>query len=139
MPQRHADSVFEGFDGRTAPILLSGESYGVFQDCVFRDMILSAEIFDVSFGGSLKVENCVFVRVSHAERGIVSTSLNDAFRCFNDKGFQYFLADDAAYDLESTPISSNDPSRGFRVRSGMLSDCLRFRSSSCSRMKNCNY
>jgi hypothetical protein len=43
----------------------------------FRDFELEQEIFDVSFGSSVRLENCTFTNITVPENDYVSTSYND--------------------------------------------------------------
>ena len=56
-------SRFIGFGGAKPPLLVSEETFGAFRQCMFEDFDLSVEVFDVSFGGMLHLEDCAFRNV----------------------------------------------------------------------------
>lgn len=118
-----------GFEGDNPPLLVTSESFASLSNCTFRDMDLTVEIFDVSFGGSVHLEDCIFqnVQLSRNPPKFVSTSLNDEFACEEpyEQFFKYQPEDDDDYDIIPVPIDPNDASKGLYVDSATISDCLR--------------
>lgn len=111
------------------PLLISTDSYAALHTCSFRHLRLAVEVFDVSFGGRLHIENCTFqdVDMTRSPPKYVSTSLNDDVPCqapFDD-AFKYNDDDDDSYDIRPQPLDFGDPSAGVFVESATLSDCLR--------------
>ena len=111
------------------PLVISTESYATLHACTFKDLALSVEIFDVSFGGRLHLENCTFqnLQLSRTPPKYVSTSLNDDVQCIEpfEDAFKYNPDDDDMYDIRPQPLDFGDPTAGEFVESATLSDCLR--------------
>ena len=120
-------SRFIGFEGAEPPLLVADETFGAFRQCTFEDFDLSVEVFDVSFGGLLHLEDCTFRNVELRQGKLVGTSLNDDFKCNNEwlGDFMYMPADDAAYDIPLEPLDPGNPAAGMHVGNATLSDCLR--------------
>ena len=110
------------------PLLISTESYAALHACMFKDLALSVEIFDVSFGGRLHLENCTFqnLQLSRNPPKYVSTSLNDEMPCYEpfEDDLKYNADDDDMYDIRPQPLDFGDPAAGEFVESATLSDCL---------------
>lgn len=124
-----ADSRFIGFGGTEPPFLIAQETFATFRNCKFEDFDLTVEVFDVSFGGLLHLEQCTFQRILLRQSKLVSTSLNDEVKClepFQDD-FLYMSTDDEAYDIPLEQIDPSNPDAGMRVTNETLSDCLRAR------------
>ena len=126
---RGAECEFIGFAGDVPPLLISTDSYAALHACAFKDLGLSVEIFDVSFGGRLHLENCTFenLQMTRSPVKYVSTSLNDDVPCqepFEDS-FKYNVDDDDMYDIRPQPLDFDNPSAGEFVEYATLSDCLR--------------
>lgn len=92
-------------------------------------MDLSVEVFDVSYGGRISIEDSTFtnVNLTRDPPKLVSTSMNDDLQCISpeDDYLKYNPEDDDEYDLESQPLDPNDLSQGLYVENSTLSDCLR--------------
>jgi hypothetical protein len=69
----------------------------------FRDIDLGQEIFDVSRGSSVRLENCTFTNITVPDNDYVSTSYND-FEAFRGETLEvpYYPDDDAGpwFDLQ---------------------------------------
>ena len=95
---------------------------------MFEDFDLSVEVFDVSFGGMLHLEDCAFRNVELRQGKLVGTSSNDIFPCFPsfiDLNYMYMPADDATYDIPIRRLDPGNPAAGMHVENATLSDCLR--------------
>lgn len=123
----HADSRFLGFKGSLPPLLISGESFARFHNCTFEDIDLRVEVFDVSLGGMLRLEECYFHNVSLARGKLVSTTLNDVLACDwpLQKDFFYLPDDDVLYDIPWDLVDTGNAQGGYFVENETLSDCLR--------------
>lgn len=122
-----ADCRFMSFAGGEPPLLVALESFATFRNCEFEDFELTVEVFDVSFGGLLHLDNCTFRNVFLRQKRLVATTSNDLVPClepFQDD-FLYLPDDDAAYDIPVEPIVPGDPEAGMWVSSATISDCLR--------------
>lgn len=138
MTLRHcADSRFIDFGGTTPPLLISSESFAAFRNCGFERFDLTREVFDVSFGGMLKLQACTFkdIVLRSATRKLVSTTANNYIPCAGDPVDQNFdlsstpqaiffnyPSDDDAYDIQPVP---SDASGVETVEDAVMSDCLR--------------
>lgn len=124
----HADTEFIGFKGTEPPLAIGFESYASFHHCMFQDFDLSVEVFDVSYGGRISLENCTFQNIQLRQNPpkYVSTLANDELRCSEpgSNDFKYYSDDDDAYDIEPQPIDPNDTSKGLYAASATMSDCL---------------
>jgi hypothetical protein len=109
------------------PILISQESYATFHSCTFEDINLPVEVFDVSFGGLVRLQDCMFRDVQTPK--LVSTTFNDYLECGNlgrwgvSGAFRYRPGDDMLYDIQKEPLPDR-PGEYF-VKYETLSDCLR--------------
>jgi hypothetical protein len=72
-----SDSIFSSFTGSEALMLLVDSARAFIHSSMFRDLELDQEIFDVSFGSAVRLENCTFTNVTVPDNDYVSTSLND--------------------------------------------------------------
>lgn len=128
-PRCLSDCEFVGFKGDNPPLLVSSDSYAAVRNCTFRDMDLSVELFDVSFGGGVHLEDCTFqnIQLRRTPPKYVSTSLNDEFRCDDpyDDFFKYQADDDDYYDITPQLVNPDDASAGLYIDSATMSDCLR--------------
>ena len=128
LPFGCAGSRFIGFGGAEPPLLIALETFVAFRQCTFEDLDLSAEVFDVSFGGMLHLDDCTFQNVLLRQGRLVGTSLNDdAYRVTSGAEYEfiYFPEDDAAYDIPLEPLDPENPNAGMHVGNATLSDCLR--------------
>jgi hypothetical protein len=53
------------------------QTTGYLRGCSFRDFELSEGIFDVSYGSTVRLENCTFTNITVANNDYVSTTNND--------------------------------------------------------------
>lgn len=72
-----ADAIFSSFTGDTAPLGFISTARVVFRRSSFRDFALSEEIFDVSAGGAVHLDNCTFTNITVPDNEYISTSYND--------------------------------------------------------------
>lgn len=126
-----ADTILRGFGGDAAPLLITSESFATFHNCTFEDFELSVEVFDISFGGLLRVEDCTFRDVVLRRRKLVSTTANDDVPCSQWGGppafsgvYRYLPGDDERYDIHPQRLPGR-PAGEFYVTNATLSDCLR--------------
>jgi hypothetical protein len=94
-----ADTLFSTFTGDDAPLLFLNGGRVLIRRSSFRDLRLSEEIFDVSFGSAVRLENCTFTNITVPNNDYVSTSFND---------WEYFSA--WSVDVEYYPEDDADPS-----------------------------
>ena len=90
---------------------------------------MSVEVFDVSYGGLLRLEDCSFYDVKLRQGKLVGTTKNDELECSElglEDEFMYLPEDDAAYDIPLEPLDPGNPAAGMHVGNATLSDCLRF-------------
>jgi hypothetical protein len=134
-----ADSRFINFQGRLAPVLISSESFATFRNCSFQNFNLTREVFDVSFGGMLRLEACSFNGVSGTDsRKLVSTTSDDYILCSGEvvdqsvditdapeASFFNYATDDYAYDVFPAQNSTDGVGASFSVQNATMSDCLR--------------
>jgi hypothetical protein len=121
-----ADSMFRGFSGADPRILISQESFATFHACTFEDINLRTEVFDVSFGGLVRLEDCMFRNVQTPK--LVSTTLNDAASCEKfhydlRNAYRYQPQDDELYDIQKEELPGRPGE--YVVKNETLSDCLR--------------
>lgn len=126
----HAGCEFKGFSGDNSPLLVASDSYAALHSCAFRDLDLTVEVFDLSFGGRLQLEDCTFenVRLRRQPPKLVSTSRNDEAACDApyDDSFKYHADDDDAYDIvHSDILGFGDTPLELIVDNATASDCLR--------------
>jgi hypothetical protein len=90
-------------------LLLLHESRAFFRDSSFRDIELAEEIFDVSFGSSVRLENCTFTNITVPNNDYVSTSYND-WETFGGETLEliYYPEDDAGSFFDLKRFSAND-------------------------------
>lgn len=109
--------------------MISVDSYATFRGCNFNDLELTVEVFDLSYGGRLRLEDCTFrnVQLGRNPPKYVSTTLNDDLVCMDplDDLYKYHAEDDDDYDIELQRVDASDPSKGLNVQSDTISDCLR--------------
>jgi hypothetical protein len=72
-----ADCIFSTFTGANALMLMTQQARTFVRRSSFRDIDLGGEIFDVSFGSSVRLENCTFTNITVPNNDYVSTSFND--------------------------------------------------------------
>ena len=124
-----AECEFIGFSGDEPPLLIALDSYGTLQNCSFTDFDLTVEVFDVSYGGRLQLEDCTFqnIQLRRNPPKYVSTTENNHLRCVSpfEDTFKYNADDDDAYDIVPELLDPADPSAGSYVQSAIISDCLR--------------
>jgi hypothetical protein len=106
-----ADTVFSTFTGLNALMLLLGASRVNMHRCSFRDFDLAQEIFDVSFGSAVRLENCTFTNITVPNNDYVSTSGNDGTG-FTGESFEitYYPEDDAGPLFDILRHRANDSS-----------------------------
>jgi hypothetical protein len=77
----------------------------------FRDLELEQEIFDVSFGSSVRLENCTFTNITVPNNDYVSTSYNDwEFREGISYDMIYYPEDDEGPSFDVLRHRANDSS-----------------------------
>lgn len=131
-----ADCNFEGFGGRTPPVLVASEAFAVIENSKFQDVDLSSELIDVSYGGAVKLANVTLENVTlrNGTGPIISTSQNDKGLCSGtlsedssaliasaDDAELYLEYDDDVYDVMSSPGQGG----ALVISNGTMSDCLR--------------
>jgi hypothetical protein len=72
-----ADTDFSTFTGDDSPLALLHECRALFRRCRFRDFEVSEGIFDVSYGSSVRLENCTFTNITVPYHDYVSTTSDD--------------------------------------------------------------
>jgi hypothetical protein len=77
----------------------------------FRDLQLDLEMFDVSFGSAVRLQNCTFTNVTVPDNEYVSTSLND-WEYFKLRTLEvtYYPEDDAGPSFDLQRHRENDSS-----------------------------
>jgi hypothetical protein len=91
-----ADAIFSTFTGLNALMLLLQGARVYFRRCSFRDFDLAQEIFDVSFGSAVRLENCTFTNITVPNNDYVSTSGNDGEVIIGESfEIMYYPEDDA--------------------------------------------
>jgi hypothetical protein len=106
-----ADTIFSTFTGSDAPLLLVQSARVLIRSSSFRDFDLSEEIFDVSKGSSVRLENCTFTNITVPDNEYVSTSYND-WDYFRGAAVEvtYYPEDDEAPLLDIKRYRANDSS-----------------------------
>lgn len=108
----HADTIISTFTGNDAPLAIITGSSAVFRRCSFRDLELKEEVFDVSKGSSVRLENCTFTNITVPDNEYVSTSYNDwTYFWGYEVEVTYYPEDDAWALFDVTRLRAND-SRG---------------------------
>jgi hypothetical protein len=125
-----ADNTFRGFSGGLPPVLISAQSFATFHNCTFEDINLQSELVDVSNGGLVRIEDCLFHNV--LSRKLVSTTANDFSECSGDYIYgvepvrlaaRFLPDDDLRYDIKTEPLPGGQPGE-YYVKNETLSDCL---------------
>jgi hypothetical protein len=106
-----ADSVFSTFTGTNAVFLLIQLARAFIRNSSFRDIDLAQEIFDVSFGSSVRLENCTFTNITVPNNDYVSTSGND-WAAFQGQTLEmiYYPEDDAGPFFDFKRYRASDSS-----------------------------
>lgn len=126
-PSCRADCIFNGWNGFESPIAIFYQATANLVNAVFRNMRLTAELADVSYGSTVRFENARFANVSLATGKVVATTSSDFKSNIGDARLEHIPADDAAYDVEVSEVDVRD--RGiwgadYVVVEGMMSDCM---------------
>jgi hypothetical protein len=122
-----ADTIFSTFTGLNPLMLLIGGARVNMHRCRFRDFDLARELFDVSYGSAVRLENCTFTNITVPENDYVSTSAND-WSFFTGESFEltYYPEDDAGPSFDVLRHRANDssvPEEGVHTSSQITSPC----------------
>eukprot|EP00892_Ulva_mutabilis_P004144 jgi/Ulvmu1/2100/UM125_0004.1 len=120
------DCIFNEWAGLQSPISIHYQAVTNIVDSVFRNMHLSVEIADVSYGSTVRFQNVLFANVTLEHGHVVSTTANDYHGATYD-GQYYYASDDSAYDVDVAEVAPGD--RGmwgadYVVVDDLLSDCI---------------
>eukprot|EP00892_Ulva_mutabilis_P008123 jgi/Ulvmu1/5683/UM024_0030.1 len=124
------DSIFLNAAGSTAPFLIAAKSHGTFSNCFFQNIHMSgAELFDVSFGGSVTLRAVRMRDTTLAAEGVVDTSANDYVEIDPSRGNfdMYGDADMGGRDIPLLPAPDADRTlygAEWVVHDATISDCI---------------
>lgn len=122
-----ADSIFSDWDRELSPLRVAFRSVAAVRNTVFRNMRLSSEVADVSYGGTVHFNNTAFANVSLARGHVVSTTASDYESPFVGVYFRSYAEDDAAYDVDVAPLPRADAGvfgAEFEIADDLMSDCM---------------
>lgn len=113
-------------------MLFDFRTRAVIRHSSFRDFDLHEEIFDVSRGSGVRLENCTFTNITVPDNEYVSTSYSDYEFFGGPNGvvfLEYFPEDDAGPLFDITRWRVNDSTFpgnlvDTRVELGTMSDCM---------------
>ena len=127
-----ADCIFTDWAGSRSPIQALFTSANI-RNSVFRNMDLTVEIVDISFGGFTVLNGVLLANVSLQHGQVVSTTMNDYEMMGSSPdslelvGMTYYADFDADYDVLVTNAPSHQRSMfgaGWYVEHSAMTDCI---------------
>lgn len=100
--------IFSSFTGDSAPLTFVSQARATVRRTAFRDFDLQEEIFDVSIGSSVRLENCTFTNITVPDNEYVSTSYSDWSTWQGDVLLTYYPDDDDGPDFDVERVRAND-------------------------------